>query len=833
MADKSGVLDNSVATTQRLITSGFSTQVFSKATTGGDPGYSLDPNDTNDYFHLRLTQRSSVILTLNNLTGNADLGLLDNDGAIMQISSNGGILAESIISNSVLEAGDYYIQVSTADNSTTVDQYTLSVSTITTSRKDLLWRNYASGQNVVWQMNGTSLGTAVSTTSVGDSNWKLEASGDMNSDGVPDYIWRNYATGSNVIWIMNGTTYQSAVSLSSVKDLNYKIEGAGDFNGDGKTDLVWRNYSNGKNLVWLMNGLTFSSAVYLQDVTDSNYQINAVGDFNQDNKPDLVWRNYASGQNVLWVMNGSTLSYSASLPTLNTSWYIAGAADLTNDGNVDLVLRNNNGGANSSAVWKMNGTSYVSAIFLNDVTDPNWKIATTAVTLANVDLAGNTLTTAFDIGTLNDTGFYDDKVGSSADRNDYYKFKLLGSSTLNLSLTGLTANADAWLIWDKNANGAYDAEDVKYDSVNLGTADEQFQNLNLNAGTYFLRIFTPSSETQTTAYRLSLGAALGQPVDLQVVSPTTSTFTIVRTNGTALPLASSIPTISLKTTNSTYVPSIKINYQVKNSSASYIPPQFKVSFYLSRDSVISTNDLLLSQVDGSNNVTDDAVVAINNLGLNQTYSNSINVAVPVQNAAYWGGDQTYYIGMIVDSESQIPETNEVNNTVATALGIKDTNRPDVMGGGLNITQTSAAPGQAIRVSGTIKNIGNVPTDIDPNATFLVRFRFSNDDLIDGSDWLFPGSASIKSIAANSSANFDSNNTVSTATFPISPFVLPDSSWEGWRGNGRYYVGIELNLLNIVPESSGGIENNSNYGRLIGQYIDYDFIDITGAPNNQV
>ncbi len=61
----------------------------------------------------------------------------------------------------------------------------------------------------------------------------------------------------------------------------------------------------------------------------------------------------------------------------------------------------------------------------------------------------------------------------------------------------------------------------------------------------------------------------------------------------------------------------------------------------------------------------------------------------------------------------------------------------------------------------------------------------------------------------------------------------EGSWEGWRGNGRYYVGIELNLLNIVSESAGGIENNSNYGRLIGQYTDYDFIDITGAPNNQV
>jgi hypothetical protein len=829
MADKSGVLDNSVATTQRLITSGFSTQVFSKSTTGGDPGYSLDPNDTNDYFHLKLTQRSSVILTLNNLTGNADLELLDNTGVYQQGSSNGGILAESIISNSLLEAGDYYIRVFTADNSTTVDQYTLSVSTISTSRTDLLWRNYATGKNAVWQMNGTSLGTSISTTSVGDSNWKLEASGDMNSDGVPDYIWRNYATGSNAIWIMNGTTYQSSVLLSAVKDSNWKIEGAADFNGDGKTDILWRNNITGKNLVWLMNGSTYSSSVNLQDFIDSNYQINAVGDFNQDSKPDLVWRNYSSGQNLIWIMNGSTLSNSVSLPTVTTNWYIAGAADLTNDGNVDLVFRKTAGGTNSSSVWKMNGTSYVSSISLTDVTDPNWKIATTAVTSANVDLAGNTLSTAFDIGTLNDTGFYDDKVGGSADRNDYYKFKLLGSSTLNLSLTGLTANADAWLIWDKNANGAYDAEDVKYDSVNLGTSDEQFQNLNLNAGTYFLRIFTPTSETQTTAYRLNIGAAIGQPVDLQVVSPTTSTFTIVKTDGTALPSASSIPTISLKTSNSTYVPSIKINYQVKNSSASYIPPQFKVSFYLSRDSVInSTNDLLLSQVDST-----DAVVAINNLGLNQTYTNSINVAVPAQAADFWGGDQTYYIGMIVDSDNQIPETNEVNNTVATALGIKDTIRPDVVGGGLNITQTSAAPGQSIRVSGTIKNIGNVATNSDPNATFLVRFRFSNDDIVDGSDWVFPGTASIKTIAANSSATFDSNNTVSTATFPISPFVLPDSSWEGWRGNGRYYVAMELNLLNIVSESSGGIENNSNYGRAIGQYIDYDFIDITGAPNNQV
>ncbi|UBF25015.1 FG-GAP-like repeat-containing protein [Kovacikia minuta CCNUW1] len=829
MADKSGIFDNSAAATQRLITSGFTTQVFSKATTGGDPGYSLDTNDTNDYFHLQLTQRSSLILTLNGLTGNADLELLDNDGNSMQGSSNGSALAESIISGSPLEAGDYYIRVYTSNGSTVVDQYTLSVSTLSTSRTDLLWRNYSTGQNAIWLMNGTSIGTSAATTSVRDSNWKLEATGDMDGDTAPDYIWRNYATGQNAIWLMDGTTYRSATSFTSVTNTNFKIVGATDFDGDGKTDIVWRNNATGQNLIWLMNGLTYRTAVSLQDFTNANYRIDAVGDFNQDGKVDLLWRNYSTGQNALWVMNGSSLSYSVSLPTLATSWSLAGAADLTNDGKLDLIWRKESGGTNASVVWQMNGVSYVTASFITNVSDANWKIATAAMTPANVDLAGNSLGTAFDIGTLNATGDYGDQIGGSADRNDYYKFKLQAASTLNMTLTGLTANADVWLIWDTNNNGLYDASDVKYDSLNLGTADEQFQNQNLAAGTYFLRIFTPNSETLTTPYRLSLGAAVGQPIDLLP----DSTFNIKRIGGANLP-GTTTPSISLKTGTSSYVPSIQINYQVKNNSATFTPSQFKVNFYLSRDNVISsTNDLLLSQVDNNSNVLGDAIVAINNLAVGQTYSSSINVAVPAQDASFWGGDQTYYIGMLIDSDNQVAESIEVNNTVVTALGIKDTIRPDVIGGGLNISQTSAAPSQSIQLSGTIKNIGNVATSTDSNAKFFVRFYFSNDDIYDGSDAPFAGVLSVQTIAANSFRDFNSNNTVTGSTFSVTPLVLPDVSWDGWRGNGRYYVVMELNVLGGVLESSGGIENNSNYGRVIGQYIDYDYIDIINAPNNQV
>ncbi|MGA7935344.1 MAG: FG-GAP-like repeat-containing protein [Kovacikia sp.] len=830
MADKSGVLDNSVATTQRLISSSSNTQIFSKATTGGDPGYSLDPSDTNDYFHLLLTQRSSLILTLNGLTGNADLALLDNNGDPLQTSSNGGLLAESIVSNSTLEAGDYYIRVYTPNNTTTVDQYTLNVSTIPTSRSDLLWRNYATGKNVVWQMNGLTNVSNISTTSVSDTNWKLESAGDMNGDGTPDYIWRNYATGSNTIWLMNGTAFSSSVNLSKVADPNWKIEGSADFDGDGKTDLVWRNPTTGKNVIWLMDGVTFRSSISLQDVTDPNFRIDAVGDFNQDGKPDLVWRNYSTGQDVIWVMNGSTFSYSVSLPTIPTSWYIAGAADFTNDGYLDLVWRNTSSGAN--IIWQMNGTSSVTTASITTVSDANWRIATTAVTAARVDLAGDTLATAFDIGTLNNTGLYTDKIGSSSDGNDYYKFKLSQGSTFNLSLTGLTANADVWLIWDVNNNGIYDSGDIRSISANLGTSNEQFQNQNLAAGNYFLRIFTPTSETNITAYQLSLGAAAGQPIDL-VAGSTSSTFSISKTNGSALPTTSGTPTISLKTSSSSYVPAIKINYQVVNTSASYIPPQFTVKFYISRDNVISdASDRLLSQVNSSNTVIGDAIVTISNLGLNQTYSNSITVAVPDQNYDFWGGDQTYYIGMIVDADNNVPETNETNNTAATPLGIKDTNRPDMVGGGLSITQTTASPNQSIRISGRINNIGNVATSASSADIFYVRFYFSNDDFIDGSDYTFSGYLSVKTIAANSYATFDSNNTVSGSTFSITPLVLPDMNWDGWRGNGRYYIGMELNILNAVSESSGGQQNNSNYGRVIGQYLDYNYIDITGAPNYQ-
>jgi hypothetical protein len=51
------------------------------------------------------------------------------------------------------------------------------------------------------------------------------------------------------------------------------------------------------------------------------------------------------------------------------------------------------------------------------------------------------------------------------------------------------------------------------------------------------------------------------------------------------------------------------------------------------------------------------------------------------------------------------------------------------------------------------------------------------------------------------------------------------------GNGTYYVIMVIDDFEISNETFGGRQNNSNYGRLINQYSDYDFVSITGAPNN--
>jgi subtilisin family serine protease len=117
------------------------------------------------------------------------------------------------------------------------------------------------------------------------------------------------------------------------------------------------------------------------------------------------------------------------------------------------------------------------------------------------DYAGNTLGTARAVTLSSSTTTFQDWVGS-ADTNDYYRFSLGGSSNLNLSLTGLTANADVQLL---NSAGTV------IRSSTAGGSSSEFITQQLAAGTYYVRVYPFSSNS--TYYNLGLSA-------IPVVPPT-------------------------------------------------------------------------------------------------------------------------------------------------------------------------------------------------------------------------------------------------------------------------------------------------------------------------
>src|SRR5690606_6798690 len=69
--------------------------------------------------------------------------------------------------------------------------------------------------------------------------------GDFNGDGHEDILVRDYGSGENEMWLMNGATRLSTVSIVNVADPDWILSGAGDFDGDGRDDILWRHQVNG------------------------------------------------------------------------------------------------------------------------------------------------------------------------------------------------------------------------------------------------------------------------------------------------------------------------------------------------------------------------------------------------------------------------------------------------------------------------------------------------------------------------------------------------------------------------------------------------------------
>jgi preprotein translocase subunit SecB len=154
-----------------------------------------------------------------------------------------------------------------------------------------------------------------------------------------------------------------------------------------------------------------------------------------------------------------------------------------------------------------------------------------------IDNAGNTITSARNLGTFGSaTQTFSDWVGST-DTADYYKFTLASTSNLRLTLTGLSGDADVELL---NSRGTRIAA-----SLSSGSNSEAINASNLVAGTYYVRTWPMSGVS--TNYQLGLTATVVARATIGISSTSANTiknegnsgstpftFTLSRSNGTGI-----------------------------------------------------------------------------------------------------------------------------------------------------------------------------------------------------------------------------------------------------------------------------------------------------------
>ncbi len=477
-----------------------------------------------DYYKFTLNKSSSFNLALTGLSANADVAIVDASGAVVSVggvplqSLNQGSLIETI--NTVLAPGEYFVRVfpgtptdlTDPANTTPSTNYTLNVQSDTGIRTDIVWRNFSTGENVIWGFEGTtSLSAYTPTTTITDLGWAISASADFDGNGVDDLYWRYFGTnngsfplGAGALWLLNSSKQISGYfNLPGVPNPNLIIGGAANFNGDTIPDLVTQDLVTGAVQIELLDSsYVASSTVSVGSPLANGWRIRSVGDFNSDNRADLLWHNSTTGENLVWFLDGTTFVSSVNLPTSAPRSIPQVAGDFNGDGQVDLFVRDFVTGANE--VWLLNGTSRIGIVPSIRVGDLNWSASVPSsriLPLAQKDGAGNTLAASLNIGTLNGSGIYRDSITVN-DPNDYYRFSLNALSIVDLNLGGLggaplSGNLDVQIL---NSGGG-----VVASSSNGTVTPESLTNLSLASGTYYVRVFAGGAGA-VSSYELSLQA---------------------------------------------------------------------------------------------------------------------------------------------------------------------------------------------------------------------------------------------------------------------------------------------------------------------------------------
>jgi hypothetical protein len=230
---------------------------------------------------------------------------------------------------------------------------------------------------------GTNLATGTNSTYVLQLN-------DTAGSRTPDLLLRNNQTGESKIWDLTqgnrlnketvlryGSSYGAragqAVNLSG-----WTLAASGDFNSDGITDFAWQNLSVRLALIGYMandGSLNYIDFLKLRsnNLDTGDWAIGGAADIDNDGHLDLVVRSSSIDATGVWFLNGvdtqvlGTRVFSDAIGTIvktgATNVTIAGLGDFDGDGKVDILYRWAN--TDLTAIWTMDGSVFKSARFIS------------------------------------------------------------------------------------------------------------------------------------------------------------------------------------------------------------------------------------------------------------------------------------------------------------------------------------------------------------------------------------------------------------------------------------------------------------------------------------
>lgn len=169
------------------------------------------------------------------------------------------------------------------------------------------------------------------------------------------------------LWFLQGTQRLAASFLNNGTPLGakWRVVGVEDMDGNGSKDVLLGG-NDGRVALWRMSANVRTNTMLLRDgfaMVPSRWRLAAAADITQDGKIDLIWQG-TNGAVRVWAMNGVAYTQDVVLPNrIAIGWRLVDVADFDANNSVDLLIQHPDG---RLAVWLMNGTTKQQAILLKN-----------------------------------------------------------------------------------------------------------------------------------------------------------------------------------------------------------------------------------------------------------------------------------------------------------------------------------------------------------------------------------------------------------------------------------------------------------------------------------